>query len=164
MAIDIGNIKTQFKSIMDTANTATADYDLSTGMDHRVAKVLKINPALIPVQTSFFPYVTISAGIKDIKLVTIIKNQQTAKRFGEISFNVVGAVWERLVSDVTDDDADEEIEKLMENVEEIVRRNFKLNDSVKWTMPESTEYHALPIGEETAMRVGLFSLTAKIEY
>lgn len=164
MAIDLNNIKTQFKSICDTANTTTAIYDLSTGMDQRVSKVLRINPLKIPVQRSFYPYVTIYTDNKDIELLTIAKNQLTAKRRGEISYNVVGAVWEQKVSDITADDADEEIEKLMENIEEVVRRDFKLNDSVKWTKPESASYHTLLLDEQTHMRVGLFSLTAKIEY
>lgn len=164
MAIDINNIKTQFKSIFDSANTTTADYDLSTGMNNRVQKVLKLNPLKIPIQPSFFPYVTIYPDTKDIELVTIAKNQQIGKRMAELSFNVIGAVWEQLISDITADDADDEIENLMENVEEVLRRNFKLNDSVKWTIPESTSYHALPLDEETHMRVGLLTLNAKIEY
>ena len=164
MAVDLNNIKTQFKSIMDSANTTTADYDLSTGLGERVQKVLKVNPLKIPIQTSFFPYVTIYPDSKEIELTSIAKNQQTGKRWGEISFNVVGAVWDQLISDLTADDADEEIETLMENVEEVLRRNFKLNDAVKWTLPESTAYHTLPLDERTHMRVGLFSIVAKLEY
>lgn len=164
MTVNISGIKTQFKSILDTANTTTAAFDLSSGLATRVQKVLKVNPTRISPQASFFPWVTISADKKDVEQTTIAKDQITAKRAGELSFNVVGAVWEQTVSDVTADDADEQIEKLMENVEEVVRRNFKLGNTVNWSKTEQVSYHSLPIDEETHMRVGVLTLTCRVDY
>lgn len=164
MAVDLNGIKTQFKSIMDSANTTTADYDLSEGMNSRVNRILKVNPLKIPIQPSFFPYVTIYANSKPIELETMAGNLKNAVRSSEISFNVVGAVWEDITTDINEDEADEEIERLMENVEEVVRRNFKLNDTVKWANPESVDYHSLPLDEETHMRIGAMNLTCKIFY
>lgn len=164
MAIDVNNIKTQFKSILDTANTTTADYDLSTGMTNRVQKVLKVNPSRIPIQPSFFPYVTIFPTDKPITLQTIAKDQITARRSTNFSFTVVGAVWEMLVASDVTDEADEQIEKLMENVEEILRRNYKLNNAVLWTKPLNTSYHTLRVDEETIMRAGAFNFESRIDY
>ena len=164
MAIDLNGIKTQLKSILDTANTTTATYDLSTGMDKRVQKVLKVNPLKIPIQPSFFPYVTCYTDNKDIELDTIAKNQLTGRRQADISLQVIGAVWDSIISDPLLDDADEECERLMENIEEIIRRDFTLNDTVKWTKPESTSFHSLPLDEQTSMRVGALTLNCKVFY
>ena len=161
--IDIDNIKTQFKSILDTANTTTADFDLSNGLDKRVKKVLRVNPLKIPIQSSYYPYVTIYADRKNIELLDIAVNQQTANRFTEFTFNVIGGVFEALTASNIADDADDEIEKLMENVEELIRRNFKLNNTVLWTKPLFTRYHTFP-DEEALLRVGEMSLMCKIKY
>lgn len=164
MAVDLGGIKTAFKSICDTANTTTAAYDLSTGLATRVQKVLKVNPARIMPQASFFPWVTITTDKKGIEHAGMARDQITAKRDGEITFSVVGAVWEQNVTDATVDDADEEIEQLMENVEEVLRRNFRLNNTVLWTKAEETTYHSLQLDEQTHMRVGVLNLKAKVNY
>lgn len=164
MAVDINNLKTQLKSIFDTANTTTADYDLSNNMNVRVKNVLTVNPIKLPVQPSFFPYVTIYPGSKGIELATIAKNQLQAKRFAELTINVVGVVMDQIISSPLNDDPDDELENLMENVEELLRRNHTINGAAKWTLPDSTEYHAFPVGEESAMRAGLFQFTAKIDY
>lgn len=164
MAVNINDIKTQFKSIMDTANTTTAAFDLSAGLNTRVQKVLKINPARIQPQASFFPWVTIFADKKDISHQTISKDLLTAKRMGDIRFSVVGAVWEQSYTDATEDEADENIEVLMENVEEVVRRNFKLNNTVSWSKTEDVSYHSLPLDEQTHMRVGVMSLVCRVDY
>lgn len=164
MAIDLNGIKTQLKSILDTANTTTATYDLSEGMDKRVQKVLKVNPLKIPIQPSFFPYITCYTDNKEIELDTIAKNQLTGRRQADISLQVIGAVWDSIISDPLLDDADEECERLMENIEEIIRRDFTLNDTVKWSKPESISFHSLPLDEQTSMRVGALTLNCKVFY
>lgn len=164
MAIDLNNIKTQFKSIMDTANSVAAPYDLSTGMTNRVRLVLKVNPIKIPIQASLFPYVTIYAIKKEIEASQIAGDQSRAKRITDLTLNIVGAVWEQNNISQTVDPADEEIEKLMENVEEVLRRNYNLNGTVSWTKPEAVSYHTYPVSEETHMRVGLLEVVARVHY
>lgn len=164
MAIDIGNIKTQFKSIMDSFNATSAAYDLSTGLTTRVQKVFKVNPIKIPIQATLFPYVTIYPTDKEIDASQIARDQLTAKRIADVGLNIVGAVWEPNNITVDSDPADDQIEKLMENVEEVLRRNFKLNGAVEWTRPEKVSYHTYPIDEQTHMRVGLLEIVAKITY
>lgn len=164
MAIDLLAIKTQFKSILDTANTTTAAFDLSSGMATRVQKVLTLNPSLISPQASFVPWVTITTDRKSVEQTTIAKDQITGKRRSDIRFSVVGAVWEQILTDITADPADNNIEKLMENVEEVIRRNFKLNNTVSWSKCDEVSYHALPIAEQTHMRVGVLTLTCRVDY
>ncbi len=164
MSINLGGIKTQFKSIMDTANTTTAAFDLSSGLNTRVRKVLKVNPARIQPQASFFPWVTVFVDRKAVEHTTIAKDQITARRAGEVALSVVGAVWEPVITDVTADAADDNIETLMENVEEIVRRNFKLNNTVNWSKVEDVAYHSFPLDEQTHMRVGVMRITCRVDY
>lgn len=164
MAINVSAIKTQFKTILDTANTTTAAFDLSAGMTRRVQKVLKVNPSLIAPQASFFPWVTISLDRKAVQHQTIAPNQLQAKRAAEMSFSVVGAVWQDILTDVTADPADENIEILMENVEEIVRRNYKLGNTVNWTKTTEVTYHTLQLEEQTHMRVGVLTLMCRVDY
>lgn len=164
MAVDLNSIKTQMKSIFLSANTTTADYNLSSGMDKTVQKILKVNPLKIPIQPSFFPYVTIYTDSKSPELETIAKNQQIGTRSAELNLTIIGAVWDSIISDVTADDADEEIERLMENVEEVIRRNHTINSTVKWTKPTSISYHSLPLDEQASMRVGAMNLMCKVFY
>lgn len=164
MAVNLGNLKTQVKAVLDTANTTTAAYDLSTGLNTRVQKVLKINPARISTQASLFPWVTVFVDRKDMEQATISRDQLTARRLGEVKVSVVGAVWETTVASNEEDEADENIEILMENVEEVIRRSFKLNGAASWSMPETTSYHSLPLDEQTQMRIGVMTLNCRVDY
>lgn len=166
MTINLGNIKTQFKSILDAANTTTAAYYLSTGLNTKVQKVLKVNPSRISPQASFIPWVTIFTDKKSVENLnaTIARDQITGKRMANVSFGVVGAVWEDTLTEVTEDEGDENIEILMENVEEVVRRSFKLNNAVAWSTTNDVSYHSLRIDEQTNMRVGILTLSCRVDY
>lgn len=163
MALDIANIKDQFKSIMDTANTTTASYDLSTSLDKRVQKVLTINPLKIPVQTTWYPYVTIYTVEKPIQLTTV-GNQATAKRRSDIQFGVIGGIFEANIPTKTADRSDNQIEQLAENIEEILRSNSTLNNTVDWSYPTRTRFHNIGLNEETILRTAILSLVAKVYY
>lgn len=165
MALDLSGIKSAFKTILDSANTTTADYDLSQGLNRRVQRILKVNPAKIPVDADLYPYVTIYADRKPVTLDTIARDQLTSKRMTELSFQVIGGVWEINTPDINEDEADEQIEVLMENVEEVIRRNFRLNNTVLWTKPIEVTYHTGLIPDEEAhLRIGVMNLVARIQY
>ena len=163
MAVNISDIKTQFKSIMDAANIVGATYYLSTGMNKPVNKVFKVNPLKIPITATKYPYVTIYSDIKDIQQTNINTTFKIAKFGANLSMLVVGGVWETKVTNETEDNADEEIEKLMENIEEILRRNHTLNGTVKWCKLERVEYHTLPISEDVHIRYGVGNLMVRID-
>ena len=165
MSVDLNNIKTQIKSILDTANTTTATNDLSSGMVNRVQSVQKVNIQKIPIQSTLFPYVSISVDTKSIEQATIAKNQVNAKRLADIDIRVAGGVWDDDFSSLEEDAADEEIEKLMENIEEVLRENPDLNSSVLWQVPSDVTYHAFnDLDEETHMRIGIMTLECKVQY
>jgi hypothetical protein len=164
MAVDINGIKTAFKNILDTANTTTAAFDLSTGMSPRVQRVMKINLSRIRPQASFFPLCTIYTDSKDPDIEDISATQLIAKRFADISFNVIGAVWSPMITDIDKDVGTEQIEVLMENIEEVVRRNYKLSNTVLWTKPGPTSYGTLRFGTTDQVTIGHFDLIAKVQY
>lgn len=164
--VNISNIKTQIKSILDTANTTTASVDLSNGMDTRVNRVMKIHPLKIPVQPHFFPFVSMYIDGKEIEQVTMGTrgNQTTALREGELLVNIACAVQEPIISDIDEDQSDENVEQLMENVEEILRANHNLNSSVSWSIPDAAEFHDEPWDERTFIRGAVLSLRCKVFY
>jgi hypothetical protein len=164
MSVDLNNLKEQIQSLLQTANTTTASRDLSTGLETRVQRVLKVNPSRIPIQASWYPFVTIYIDAKDIELQGIAVNQQNAKRRADVSVKVVGAVWNSTVTDEEVDPADEDCEDLLENIEEILRANPTLAGSATWSYPEGVAYHSANLDEETHIRAGILTLRTTIFY
>lgn len=166
--INISAIKTSIKSILEAANTTTGSpIDLSQNMDRRVQKVLKVHPGRVPIQTDYFPYVTCYTDSKIVSLETIAKDQYNAKRSSDpLIINIVGGVFEPVGFDAAIDNADENIEKLMENIEEILRfgDNHRLGGNVQWSFPEDIEYHDIPIEERNLYRTGTLSLSCRKYY
>lgn len=164
MSLDLGNLKTQLKSIFDTANTTTATSDISSGLTTRVQKVLKVNPARIPIQANYFPMITVFVDSKDIELKDFAGNQLMAKREATVSVKIVGAVYKSIQSDAKVDAADDECEKLMENVEDILRRNPTINGVATWQYPTKVTYHNAQIDEGVHIRAGILNLETTILY
>lgn len=162
--LDIVNIKTQIKSILDTANTITASADLSSGLTTRVQKVLTYNLEKIPPQASFYPLVTCFISTKSIENTSVFKDQAVAKRKAEIDITVAGAAFDHILTDITKDESQDQIEAMMENVELILRSNHTLNSAVNWSYPTDVTYHSFANDEETYFRVGLMNLKAVIRY
>lgn len=165
--ISIDTIKTNIKSILDAANTTTGSpIDLSLGLNTRVARVLKIHPGRIPIQPSHFPYVTMYVPRIDIKQLTMGNrgSQASSLREGLISLDIVGCCFEPFFSDLNEDQGEENVEKLMQNIEEILRSNHNLNfTSTSWINPISHEF-ADTYSEEAHLRAGIFSIQFKVHY
>lgn len=164
--INISQLKTDIKSLFDAANTTTANpVDLSNGLNTRVQNVFKINPEKLPIQASLFPALTMFVESKSIAQDGIALNQVNARRKGELEIKIMGAVWQNTYTNVSTDDADEEIEQLMENVEQILRNNPTLgNTQVNWALPLDCTFHTGILNEEAHMRAGILSLRAHIYY
>lgn len=161
--LNLTSIKNGIKTILDTANDVAADYDLSTGLNRRVQKVLTYSPLAIAPQASFYPFVTIEVNRKDVEHMGMAKNQAVAKRRADIFFNIYGIFWEQITSNVTKDPADDQVEKLMENIEVILRTDLRLNSTVDWSRPLDVNYHS-GIDEDTHYRAGVMSFQASVYY
>lgn len=164
MSIDLNNLKEQIQTIFEQANTTTASRDLSSGLETRVQRVLKINPARIPVQASWYPFVTIYIDNKAISPEGIAVNQANAKRKSVVDVKIIGAVWNSTISDDEADPADDDCDDLMENIEEILRSNSTLNGVATWAFPTEVTYHNASFDEETHIRAGILNLEATIFY
>ena len=165
--VDIANIKTQIKSILDAANTTTGSpIDLSAGMNTRVQQVLKIHPLKIAVDPGSFPFVSMYVDSKEIEQITMGHkgSQASALRQAELIINIACAVQEPLITTVREDQGDENCEQLMENVEEILRSNTNLNSSIDWCFPETAQYHDEPWDERNFIRGAILPLRCKVFY
>lgn len=164
MSVDLNQLKESIQGIFETANTTTASRDLSSGLERRVQKVLKVNPARIPIQASFYPCVTIYIDSKSIQIQDIARTQLNAKRRADIDVKIVGAVWNsnNLLKD--EDPADDDCESLMENIEEILRGDPTVSGQVTWSFPTNVTYHQLPIDEETHLRAGFLNFRGTVFY
>lgn len=164
MALDIGSIKTAIKTAFDTYNTTTAAYDLSTGLSKRVKNVFTIRPGAENVNASFIPVIAIWADSKSIENAGICKNQLTAKRKATLDINIAGFIWNSKFSGKDKDPAADDIEKLMENMEEVLRRNDTLGGTVLYQYPIDVSYHDLRMSKEEHYRVGAMVLRCQVFY
>jgi len=164
MSVDISGLKTDIASILNTANTTTASYDLSTGLARRVQSVNKYNPEKVRPTGNDLPSIYIWTTAKKIKLETINVSLAGGKRRAQVLFAIAGVVWIPYSSTVTEDPADTDCEKLMENVEQVLRANDTLGGKAKWHMSSEVTYHTAPYDEEAHLRVGVMALESTVFY
>lgn len=164
--VNLDGIKTQLKSILDAANTTTGSpIDLSAGIETRVAQVMKVHPGRVPIQPNFLPYVTMFYDRKTLEQLTMgTGNQANATRLSVIDLNIVGAVYEPNITDLAEDQGAENCEKLMENIEEILRSNHNINSTVAWSFPREVVYDEIQFSEEASLRAGVLTLQCKVFY
>ena len=161
--VNIDGIKSAIKTILDTANTTTAAVDLSGGMSTRVRQVSKVHPLRIAQQPSLIPCVTVTADRKSVKPLTI-GNQSNGIRESLFTLQIIGITYEPFFNDLTEDQGAENTERLMENIEEILRNNITLSNTVAWCFPTQVEYDEIRYDEQTHLRAGIMSLDCKIHY
>jgi hypothetical protein len=161
--LDLNGIRNGLKTILDGVNTTTAG-GLSYGLSTKVAKVLTVNPERIPVQANYYPYVTIYTDAKVVDEKTISRDQLSGRRRAELDIKIVGVVQNFIVADPTNDEASDEAEILMENIEEILRSYTKINGLVDWQYPTGVTYHNIRLEEETSVRAGLMNLRVVAHY
>ena len=161
--IDISAIKTSIKSILDTANTTTAAVDLSGGLSTRVRSVQKIHPLRIAQQPSLIPCVTITTDSKTVKPLTI-GNQSVGLREAIMGFDIIGITYEPFITNNYEDQGSENCERLMENIEEILRNNVTIQSNVAWHFPTNVQYDEIRLDEQSHLRAGIMRIECKIHY
>lgn len=167
MSINITTLKSNIKGLLDTANTTTAQADLSSNLTSRVQKVLTVNVERLPVQPSFFPCVTMFVESKDIELIDMAGSQLVGRRRGEIDVKLVGLVWIDNMNTADfelKDLADNEIEHLMENIEQVLRADPTLQGIAVSSKPTNVSYHSFSLQEEAHMRAGIMNLQVRVHY
>lgn len=163
--VALNTIKSNLKSLFDSSNTTTASpIDLSSNLTKRVQKVLSVHPEFIPIQASHYPCVTCYISEKATPQDDIAKDQLSTKRKAEISIDVVGAVFNQNILDITKDPADEDINYLMENIELVLRSDPTLSGVVLYQRPTTCQYYSTIIGSTSHLRVGILKLEATLFY
>jgi len=165
--VDISGIKEEIRALLVACNQIGASpVDLSNGLSgtRRVQKVLKLNLEAIPVQPSYWPFVTIFVDSKNYNNQSMAGTGLQNRRDAYVSIKIVGGIWNTHVHDPKADQADDDCETLMENVELILRSSDFLNNKVAWHMFEGTTYHNQRINEEAHARCGVLSLRARVTY
>lgn len=158
--VNFAQIKENLRYFFNDANTTTANFDLSSGLDSgkRVKKIMSKHPGKLPMQASEYPYVSMFVDSKDIELKDMAGDQKRAKRHHMIRLKIVGGVWNNKMSNKKIDSADDECERLMENIEEIIRRQPTLDGACLWHTPSGVTYHNKGMEEEAHLRIGILSL------
>jgi len=167
MALDINGIKTAFKTVFDAANTTGAAYHLSTGLTATCGIIQKVLTRSINTKmwnADILPCVTVFTDRKKITPKDICKNQLTAKRYADVTFQVAGVLWNSNFTSVDVDAADNDIAQLMENIEEVLRRNDTLNGTVLSQMSTDVTYHDYARSEEEHYKVGIIDVTVRQLY
>ncbi len=162
-SVDLNNIKDTIQSVLEAANTTTATTYLSNGLQDRVGQVTTVNLTKIPMQASYFPLVTTFINSKTIKSATIGRNQTGGKRKAVVNISIVGLLWRSNMVDELSDPADDEIQILMENVEEIMRENPQIASS-NWAIPSGVVYDSVVLDEEAHLRAGIMTLESNYQY
>ncbi|MBK8260141.1 MAG: hypothetical protein IPK80_02250 [Nannocystis sp.] len=165
--VDLNGIKSAIQTVLNSANTTTASpIDLSSGLSgsRRVQRVLKTHPERIRPQASFFPLVTCFIPSKTITTETIGGGQLRNTRRATIEVQIVGGIWNQNFQQVDEDPADEDIAKLMENVELALRADTTLAGKVNWQRPSSCKYFTTLIDEQTHLRSGVLTLECEVYY
>lgn len=162
--VSLNDILETIRTTLETANTTTASTYLSNNMTNKVSKILKVNPVKIPLQPSFYPFVTAHVVSKDIVRQDIAPSQTAAKRQAVVFVDVVGAVWNSNFVTDTEDPADKDINYLMENVEQILRSVPNMTGYLTWQAPDGVEYDAAKVSEQTHLRAGVIKLKGTVFY
>lgn len=141
MATDYKTIIDNIKSILEDANTTTADYYLSKNMDSKVQLVSKRNPMFIAEQPSHFPAICLQLNQDDKSFQEI--GRSTNPKQAEIEFNIVGMIWYNMLdsNNPANDPADDEIHYFAENTEEVLRKNANLNNNVLYSFAENISFY-----------------------
>ena len=157
--LDLNNIKENIQTVLQAQNTTTASIlDLSNGLTERIKKVFKKHPRHLVGQASEMPCVTVFIDGKTIENTTISPNQRTqAKRKAEVNVHVAAMLWDNNFGTNDDDEAEDDIESVIENVEEILRNDPTVSGTVDFIIPQDVVFFNL-YEDNAHMVTGVLSL------
>jgi len=162
--VDLNDIKEQVQTKLQSANTTSSSNDLSDNLPTRVQRIVKTNSTRIPIQATWYPYVSIHIGDKITDTEVIATSNEYGKRMGTVNMQIIGGVWNSIFEDVDEDLSDEDCENLMMNIEAILAEDVTLSDSVTWHQPTVVQYHNIALDEGANLRVGIMNVQCTVFY
>lgn len=165
--VNLTGIKEAIRAHLETCNATTTAQPvyLSNGMTKPIAKVYKVHPDYITIQNSHLNCVTCYITGKTIVRDDIAGSQLNSKRRATIDIDVIGMVFNQNIALVTEDPADEDINKLMENIELAMRAATATNITglINFQVPSGITYYT-QMNAQTHLRAGILSLKATVHY
>lgn len=166
--VDMPGIKSAIQTILEGANTTTGSpIDLSDSMTNRVRQVFQVDVEKIPIQPSMYPCITMFYDRKAVALQDISRTMLEGKRRADIDLKVVGICW---IDDINTanyqykDLADNECERLMENIEQVLRSDPTLGGKALWSAATDVTYHTYKVMEGSHFRTGLMNFKITVFY
>ena len=141
MSTDYNGKIDAIQTILSAENTTTASYDLSSNMNSRVQLVTKRNPEFIGVQASRFPAICIRLDSDNKEFEEMARNSTTAKKKSELTFKVMGLLYDDRFVTENNDESDKEIHYLAENIEEVLKRNYNLGNNCLYSYVDRVDFY-----------------------
>lgn len=149
----------------DQMATPAPDYYLSTGMTKPVKQFFTVRPENIKPQANVMPCISVHYEGKIPVSSGIAINQKIAKRRCEASFVITAMIWNQNFSaNIQDDPADRDMQKLMENIEELLRSHPTLGGRCLWQIPGQVSIHDANMSEKTHFSVAFMELKVTAFY
>ncbi len=163
--VNLVGILDDLKSLLETANATTTSTPvyLSNNLTHKVKYIGTVHPTFIPLQTTFYPFVTCYVSSKRPQNASIGVNQLQAKRKAEINVEVVGATHNSTTPDFKKDKSATDCMYLMENIELALRNIPSINGKVSWQSVSDVIYYEAP-ANNGYLRAGILSLKGVVFY
>jgi hypothetical protein len=164
--INVGSLKDAIKTALDANNIAVGApvADLSANMTKRVLKVATIDPRDIKLNATQMPAVCIYAQSKTPRNTSIGPNQLQTKKEAFVLLTLAGLVWnQNFQADIYDDPSARDVERLMENIEEILRGNMQISGCT-WQISGDITYHNANFDEQTHFKIAFMDVQFKYFY
>jgi hypothetical protein len=137
--VNVLTIKTTILDLLKNNNTNTSSYNISNGLEKKVCKISGSNAEKQPVLNIHYPavFVEVKAESDEHYLMGNTSNRQV-----EIEIDIVPVVDHGVSRDNARESSDDELIKVTQNIQDLLRNNIKLNNTVDECIIASTNYEA----------------------
>lgn len=161
MAFGYTDKLTALYNVINNANTTTASVDLSSGLDSRVKRIAMADPGVVNLRNYEFPavFVTISNKTEEFEGIGGTGSARELKS-AEVNFQVVG-MYKKYGATTTNDALLNDVYKLADNIESVIREEYTASGTASWIGVESTDFIGPFEGEGTLVKGVLISVKGK---
>ena len=135
MAVSVLTIKNQLKTIIENANTVTSSYNISDGLKKKVQLISGANSQRKPTSNLDYPAIFVEVQSESDELYLMGK---TSNRNVTINVDVVTVI--QYMPDI--ETVDDETIRLVDNLQDLLRNNIKLSNTVDECIITGTDYSA----------------------
>ena len=155
MALNLVALRNSLQNLLDKNNTTTSSYDISSGLNVRVQQIIRGDPEQKPIPNNMYPTVFVKLNGLAQEIGVIGNN---AKREHEIVFSIIPIT--NYGASIGLDTAEDEIIRLSQNIETLIRNKITLSSTVDFVETIVTNYETIG-EEETWNKVSNIELNCK---